>query len=370
MRRQRGRACSGSRRVGSVAVAVAFGLAWPRTLAAAEPGFATAAGRVELVMAAAGDDFGLLERTIRETIAGRDLELVSSRKEHITPNDVLTPTPARTGDTAPVVARVLLDLGTRDAATLYLIDSLRRRVHVRRLPLENGFDTVARESVLFVVERSLEAILAGQEIGVSWDEYQRSVEPAPIPPVETPPPPPPPPPPPLPRRVSLAAGYEASAMGAGAYLHGPRVMLGVRIAKVRIGGALRLQAPLTVGDETAAARLSAGGGALSIASTLFAHRGFSVAGGLGAGLDATRIAPTVSSADLQPTPAFWAGSLNVRAFTELEQRFGRLSLAITIGLEVYPLAERYNVAAADGLRTVFVPHRVRPVVALLAGVSF
>lgn len=320
--------------------------------------------RVELVIAAADDDFRPLERTIREAIAGRDVELVSTRKDRITPADVLGATVAPAGVGEPTVARVLLDLGTQHEATIYLVDNLRRRVHVRRLPLDNGFDGVARESVLFVVERSLDEILAGREIGVTWDEYQRSVEPAaapaaaPMPPVTQP------------RRVSLAAGYEASAMGTGVYPHGPRVTLGVRFARVRLGGALRLQVPVTAGDDTATARLTTAGGALSIAATLFSRRDLFVAGGAGVGLDATRIAPTASSPDLQPAPPFWAGSFNLRGFTEIEQIIGRLSLSAVIGLEIYPLAERYTVAAAGGVRTVFAPHRLRPVAALMVGVLF
>jgi hypothetical protein len=350
--------------------------ALPRLLMAAEPALDGAGGRIELVTAATGDDLRPLERTIRDAIAGRNLELVSVRKERITPNDVLTATLAPAGDAAPIVARVLLDLGEHDEATVYLIDNLRRRVHVRRLPLEDGFDTVARESVLFIVERSLAAILAGQEIGVTWDEYRRSLEPvapAPTPPAPNVVPvvgPAPAPPATGPRRVSLAAGYEGSAMGTGTYPHGPKIAVGRRLARVRVGGALRLQAPMTVGDAAVDARLSTAGGAFSIAATLFSRQNLSVAGGVGAGLDATRIEPAVSSSNLQPTPAFWAGSLNVRAFAEVEQLFGRLSVALAIGLEVYPLSERYNVAATDGVRSVFVPHRIRPVVGLLFGVLF
>ena len=57
-----------------------------------------------------------------------------------------------------------------------MTDGARRRVFVRRIPLQHGFDAVARESVLFVVESSLEAMLAGQEIGVSREEYRRELE--------------------------------------------------------------------------------------------------------------------------------------------------------------------------------------------------
>ena len=150
----------------------------------------------------------LLEPPIREMLAAKGLEVATTRKGAVTTQDVAMAI-APPQEATPTVARVLLDFTVPGEATLLLIDPRRGRVYARRMALANGLDAVARASVRFVIEQSIDAILEGRDIGVSREEFQRSV--APPPPAAEPPPPAPAPAPapvpaPAPATNSAAAG--------------------------------------------------------------------------------------------------------------------------------------------------------------------
>lgn len=346
---------------------------WSRALLAADVDVDVDAGadgaprdQVALTSAPASEALASFETALAGSLAARGLTLVSARKDHITSDDVVA-----LADAAPaapgVVARVWLDLTAAHELTLYMTDAARRRVFVRRMPLQHGFDAVARESVLFVVESSLEAMLAGQDIGVSREEYRREVEatraPAPAvvqasaaaPAAVTPSP-------------TIAIGYGATALGGGVVAHGPHVALEYWSHRLRFGAGFHADVPVRVGDDGAGARLSTAGARLSVATRLLSHGGLAFIGGGGAGYDATRVVPSVTTPELRPTATFWAGGASLRGFVELDWSVGRFVLALAAGADVHPLAERYLVNDAAGTREVFVPLRVRPTASLTLGI--
>ena len=118
------------------------------------------------------------------------------------------------------------------------------------------------------------------------------------------------------------------------------------------------------------ARLASGGVSLSGAARILSLEHLYLSAGLGAGLDMTRVEPTVTMPDLQPTAAFWASGPLLLAFAEIERVFGRFSVALVAGAEAHLLAERYTVKTATETRDIFVPRRVRPAAAALVGVIF
>jgi hypothetical protein len=344
-----------------------------RTTQAAERD-ARPAKQVDLIIGAPADDMQLLEPPIREMLAAKGLEVATTRKAAVTTQDVaMAIAPPR--EATPTVARVLLDFTVRGEATLLLIDPRRGRVYARRMTLANGLDAVARASVRFVVEQSIDAILEGREIGVSREEFQRSVA-TPPPAVASPPSPAPAPAPaPVPTSAptanqALAAGYEGVAIGSGAYQHATKVALEVRFVRFRIAAAARVAAPVSIAGAGAQARLSTEGVSVSAARRLLGFGDLSVMAGVGVGLDVTRVEPAVTTPDLEPAVEFWARSPWLQAFAEIEQRFGRFTLAAVVGAEVHPLAERYTVRTDSETRDVFVPRRLRPAAAVLVGVVF
>ena len=163
------------------------------------------------------------EAALRDVLVAKGLGLASVTKNTITPEDVALATTVAPDDTASIAARLFVDFTAPGHATLFLIDPRRGRIHVRRVMLDHGFDAVAREGMLFVIEQSIDAILEGREIGVTREEYQRSVvappAPPPAPTVPSPPDAPVPPPTGYGTRLLLAGGYDGVAMGSGAYQH-------------------------------------------------------------------------------------------------------------------------------------------------------
>jgi hypothetical protein len=357
-------------------VLVVSSVAAPLVAAAATP--RPASRHVELVIARPVEETPRFEAALRDVLMAKGLGLVSARKDTITPEDVALATTASPDEAARTVARVFVDFAAPGHATLFLIDPKRGRIHVRRVMLDHGFDAVAREGALFVIEQSIDAILEGREIGVTREEYQRSVaapapasapEPAPPPAVPTPPPAPVPPPA-NGARLLVAGGYEAMAMGSGEYQHAARVVAGARFARVQIAVAARAAVPLSIAGDGVQARLWAAGIGLSGAARLLGFAKLSVSAGLGGGFDLTRVEPTVTAPDLQAATAFWALGPSLRTFVELERLFGDVSVAVVVGAEAHLLAERYTVRTGSAARDVFVPRRLRPDAAVLIGVVF
>jgi hypothetical protein len=355
------------RRAPSLLCGVLVLFVWSRPSRAAEADAGRAARQIDLIVAAPANEMQLLEPPIRDMLAAKGLEVATTRKRSVTTEDVAAAiAPPREG--APTAARVLLDFAVPGQATLLLIDPRRGRVFARRMVLANGLDAVARARVRFIIEQSVDAILEGRDIGVSREEFQRGVAPPPAP--EPPAPAPVAVPAPAPGQLLLAAGYEFIAMGSGQYQHAGMVVVGARFTRLQIAGAARLAAPMSIAGDGAQARLSTAGVGASAAGRLLSLGSFSVLAGLGAGLDLTRVEPTVTAPDLQPAAAFWARGPSLKVFAEIERIFGRVAVAVVVGAEVHLLAERYTVKTASETRDVFVPRRLRPAAALLVGVVF
>jgi hypothetical protein len=346
-----------------------------RLCLAAEPDIRPARRQVELIIGAGPNDTQLLEPAMRDMLVKKGLAVDTTRKAVVTAQDVAAAI-APPKEAAPSVARVLLDFTTPGQGTLFLIDPRRGRVYVRRMALAHGLDAVARASVRFVVEQSIDAILEGREIGVSREEFQRSALPPP-PVAEAPPAPPVPGAAPAPAvtpgprtELLLAGGYELVAMGSGEYQHAGEVAVAARRARLQVAAAARLAAPISIAGDGAQARLSTAGINLAGAGTLARVGRLSVNAGLAAGVDFTHVAPAVTSPGLLQAAAFWSAGPWLRPFGEAEWMFGRVHLALAAGAELHLLAERYTVKTTTDTRDVFVPARVRPAASLLIGYAF
>jgi len=340
-----------------------------RTSLAAAPESGAAHRAVDVIIGAPTKEAQLLEPALREMLVAKGLEVAATRKTAVTAQDVAAAiAPPR--EASPPVARALLDFTVPGEATLFLIDPRRGRVHVRRMALAHGLDAVARASVRLIVEQSIDAILEGREIGVTREEFQRSVAPPPAAPSPPPAPPPAAPPPHDEAQLQLAGGYEGVALGSGELQHNAKVVFAIRFTRFRVATAARVAAPVSIAGDGVDARLSSGGVSVSGAARVVGFEKFQVSAGLGAALDMTRVAPTVTTPDLQPAAAFWATGPSLLAFAEIERVFGRISVAIAGGAEAHLLAERYTVRTASETRDIFVPRRVRPAAALLVGVLF
>ncbi len=329
------------------------------------------------MIGAAANEAELLEPSIREMLVAKGLGVATTRKAVVTAQDVAAAI-APPKEATPSRARVLLDFTVEGQATLFLIDPPRGRVYVRRMALPHGLDAVARASVRYVVEQSIDAILEGREIGVSREEFQRGAlpsPPAPAAPRAAPAAPTPAPPAPASAgsQLQIAGGYEAVAMGSGEFQQAAKIAVAARVARVVIAAAARLAAPMSIVGDGAQARLSTAGLSVSAAGRFLSLGSLSISAGLGAGVDFTRVAPAVApgvaTPDLRPAAAFWALAPWLKPFAGIERLFGRISVAVAVGAEIHPLDERYTVKA-DATREVFAPGRLRPEAEVLVGVAF
>ena len=294
-----------------------------RTVLGAETDARPGGGQVELIVGATANEMQLLEPPIREMLVAKGLEVATTRKAAVSTQDVAAALAAPDGATS-LVARLLLDFTVANQATLFLIHRRRGRVYVRRMALAHGVDAVARASAQFVIEQSIDAILEGRDIGVSREEFQRSVAPPPPAPALAPPPAPAPAPPLVQGQLLLAGGYEGVAMGSSEVQHAGKILFAVRFTRIHIAAAARLAMPLSIAGDGVQARLATGGVSASAAGRLLSFENFSVIAGLGVGLDVTRIEPTVTAPDLQPVGAFWARGASLQPFVEIERLFGRI----------------------------------------------
>ena len=345
----------------------------------AAPGLKPNGRRVELTIGAEANEAELLAPSIREMLVAKGLGVATTRKAVVTAQDVAAAI-APPSEATPSLARVLLDFTVAGQATLFLIDPPRGRVYVRRMALPHGLDAVTRASVRFVIEQSIDAILEGREIGVSRDEFQRSGLPPPSAPAAPPVPAAPAPvapapahtpaPAATPAKLQVAAGYQGLVMGSGEFQHAAKVVVAERFERLVIAVAARMAAPISIAGDGARAELTTTSASASVAGRFPTVGGFWLLAGLGAGVDFTRVAPAVTTPDLQPAAAFWAVAPSRAPFVAIERFFGSVSIAVAGGVEVHPLDERYTVRTATDAREVFAPGRVRPQVEALVGVAF
>src|SRR5262249_39056964 len=137
------------------------------------------------------------------------------------------------------------------------------------------------------------------------------------------------------------------ALGSGEFQHAAMIAVALRWTQLQVAGAVRLAAPMSITGDGAQARLTTVAFGASAAGRFPFGGDFALVTGVGAGLDVTRVEPTVTGTDLQPAAAFWARGPWLQPFAELERLFGRLALAVVVGAEIHPLAERYTVRTAS-----------------------
>ena len=339
-------------------------VAMPRLLAAEERQHINAvlAGNPAVIEKVVGVLRGSLDR--------QGLDLVAVSAARIDPLDIAR-LPIDRSSTGPV-AHLWLDL-TAGQPTMYLLDARSGLVYLRPLAVQADPDPVELELIRFVVDSSVEAILKGQALGVSRDEFERSLAPAPAPP---PPPPPPPAPEPEPEpepettgrqpEWAIAVGYSGTMLSTDYLAHGPELGVERRWTHLWLGMTLSQQFPQTVNGADVGMRLLSSGIRISAAFPRAITSHLSASIGLGAGVDATRVTPNGNGAQ----PAFWATDPFVLAVATLEHSYGRVLVSVRVGVDFDLLAPQYVVDSSDGARVLWTPSWWRPFAALRLGFAF
>jgi hypothetical protein len=339
-------------------------LALPRAGTAAER------ERVNAVLVSEPAAIEKILAALRSSLDRQGVDMVAVSVARIDPIDVAR-YPLDQSATGPV-AYLWLDL-TATQPTMYLVDVRSGLVYARPLAVHANPDAVELELIRLVVDSSVEAILKGRALGVSRDEFERSL--ATPPPAPTPPPlaapaaPSPPPEDVAPGRRpawAIAAGYSGTLLSSNSFAHGPELSAERRWPRLRLGLTLWQQLPLTVTPNDVGMRLMSSGIRFVAAFPVAITSRLSASFGLGAGGDATHVSPKGNGA----RPSFWATDPLVLAMATLEHAFGAAVVSVRLGVDRDLLATRYLVARSDATSVLWAPWRWRPCAVMQLGFAF
>ena len=358
-----------------VSIAALLSVALPQVVRANDPCVerAGSARTIDLTMWAARPDARWVAEVIDELLDRLEVRVCRTAPRRISARELSEP-PAQP---EPALARVILARAPR-WITVYVVDGPWERVLLRQVDLgEAGLDEVAREQIGHIVLGTIEALLAGQRIGVPRSEIARQAEPIAAPPAQRAPPEPPAPAPPPPiapggsgdDRLGIGLGYTARLQGTETPVaHEASVAL-----LVPFGRGLAPFAGLRVAYRFAS-RVSSQDVGVNVTGI-----GGRVSGGLrvplepstrlqlaaGVGIERTRAVSFDPAPDIAPAGpvAKWFPRLSLEIGLE-RALASSLALLLMLEAQIDPVDERYVVRDRDDVDVVADPWRVRPAATL------
>src|ERR1700733_2383135 len=126
---------------------------------------------VEIVATGERTATSAVEVLVRELLKRLPVVIRWASAPEIDPRDVLA---RRTADSV-LAARVWIDLSDRTGARLFVANAASDHFLVRLVPAEEGHREVEEEAVAQIIASSVEAILAGGEIGVTREVAVRQM---------------------------------------------------------------------------------------------------------------------------------------------------------------------------------------------------
>jgi hypothetical protein len=302
-------------------------------------------------------------------------------KPAIGPRDVFA-----TEDSA-ALARIWLDLRSKNRALLYVVDRQHDRFLVRVIPLDQGYDEVGRESLGAIVESVVDALLSGADIGVSRElaeqqvaeelQPQNTAQPEPktlreqqTPKVPTETRPAAQSAPPKTHLWNARLGYRVGALSGEPILrHGPEAGLELALGRTNhvhpiLGVALGYRVPVTWETAEAAASFQGLGAALSIGVESSASAVWSWSGSAYGGSEWLRLKPLASNAS-EARPVFSLFEPVVGVMGRVARQLGTgWGLTAGLGAELDVAGNHFDVARSGKTTPVLVPWRVMPTAVL------
>jgi hypothetical protein len=315
-------------------------VAAPSRSAAQDP-----AGRVEVVLGGSADTTATMREILGELLGRLAVAVAYREASAIDVRDVVTP---RAG-AQPVTARVWLELGSSERATLYLADDGWERILVRNVSLADGLDEVAREQLGHIVETGVEALLEGGKIGIARADVVEQLGVA-VPEPAAPAPPPTPardPQPPRGPGAWLELGYQAQLWGGPVPgYHGPVLGAGLfaRAPRLRPGGLFTAQYIVPSSIEREDLHLALQGVALRVMAALApsVREGVALHVALGGGVDVVAARPGAARDSMvRPGPGFAAGFPQAHAELGVRVALGRGFELRILGLVGVDLVDGY-----------------------------
>lgn len=307
---------------------------------------------VELTIAASSEDAAALEEVLRELLGELPCTVRWTSSEAIDVSDVVQDRQAE-----GLFSRVWLDATTNRQVAVFIRDEQRLRVLLRYVPLDGGLDEVAREQVGHIVESSLDALLAGEVLGVSQVQARRElglVEQPPEPAED----------PSLWLSVGLAYGVEAWS-AAHPMRHGPGLFFGLDGGRrsLRGGGALEIgyRSSVRVYDELIGVRLRSIIAALHGSVVLVFRSHWALRFRLGGGVDLVHVEPLSFGEEdnVELDSARFTAVSMLFTSIRLERHVAMSVFFMTISGDVDLTDARYFIERNGNTETVFDPWRAR-----------
>jgi len=320
----------------------------------------TAKRRIEICIAAAPAEGPSLETAILGPLNRLHVDVHVTHVERLDPRDVVTPTAAPTSASV----RVWFDLENQKYATIYMADETWERVLVRRIPLDHGLDEVGREALAFLTRSSVDAMLSGAQIGISREEAKEVIGIDHLPPKDAAG---------EPDARAERGGLPTWGFGlnydVGAYARALPVVQGPGISVLLSDRNFRRRAWLT-GTYRMPSQIESDSVSVRVTS-LDLRAGFAlnarigpawwISGGLGAGVDSTRLEPQVNEglrAVNVATLTTW--TFSVRPVVGIAWALKQTMVLLEAGADIDPARTQY-IVRTDGVGSyVLSPWPVRP----------
>ena len=297
-----------------------------------------------------------LEELVQELLRQFPVTLHWTRVAAVDPREVL----AHRAVDPRVVARVWLDLSDPHRAYLYVVNASERFI-VRQVPLQSGYDEIARESLAHILESVVDALLSGADIGVSRELAERQLAER-LPSVRAPLPPP------RTSRLPLSAAvyYRAGTWSGDDAVHQPGLALGLSFPPARrLRGTVWLWAsyvaPLTWQGARAGAAFTGASVRLTAGLEAKVHPRVTLRAVAGPGLDALEV-QSRPGPGIHAVRPFWTLAPMLTVVGMVDVRLGGpLSLVAGIGIEADLAGTHYDILLADGTpQTTLSPWPLRP----------
>lgn len=319
---------------------------------------------VQVTVVGAEDRTGVMASALPEFVDEWGLPAVVSEATQLDLEEILDPAEPP----SPAPARVWIDVTRPGTARIIIVDEAYERVLIRKVTLEADLDEVAQDEIGYIVESSVEALLAGGRIGVAREDAAEKLGVSPQPTAPTPTPDPGPRP-----SVTVAAGYGARAWGPVAPLHGPALVARADSvwSRASVGGSVEGQYLLPV---------DASGDPLTLRLEGASVRGLVRAGvrfrdpwlvdfGLGGGVDLlnerARVTGETGAAFTPQTRPVGVATARVGPAVRLGSGRDRVELKLEIGVDVAVRSFRY--VTADGGSVLLDPWVARPGLSFTVG---
>ena len=324
---------------------------------------------VDLTLWSARPDARWVAEVIDELLARLDVHVCRTAPRRVSARELSEP-PA---DPTPALGRVVLSRAPR-WITVYVIDSAWERVLLRQVETgDAGLDEVAREQIAHIVLGTVEALLAGERIGVPRTEIARQADPIAAPRPQAAPIAPPrdvaPVPPVAPSErddgLGLALGYTARLQGTDSPV-AHEASLGLVVPFARgvapfVGVRLAYRFASRVASQDVGVDVSAMGGRIigGVRVPLDASALFYA--GAAAGAERARAVSSDAAPDIAPAGpvARWFPRIAVELGLERALSSG-IALAVSLEAQLDVVDERYVVREREGVTVIADPWRIRP----------